>query len=46
MSLLAQDERLTRRVGAIALVLLVLGIIFFVFVFDQIEWGKQTRIKV
>ena len=46
MSLLAQDERLTRRVGAITLVVLALLFGFFVFVFDQIEWGKRVRIKV
>jgi ABC-type transporter Mla subunit MlaD len=46
VSLLAQDERLTRRVGAITLVLLVLAIGFFVFVADRIEWGAQVRIRV
>jgi ABC-type transporter Mla subunit MlaD len=46
MSLLAQDERLTRRVGAVTLVLLALSILFFVFVYDQIEWGRHIRIKV
>ena len=33
MSLLAQDERLTRRVGAVTLVVLALATLFFVFVF-------------
>jgi ABC-type transporter Mla subunit MlaD len=46
MSLLAQDERLTRRVGAATLVLLTLSILFFVFIYDQIEWGSNIRIKV
>jgi ABC-type transporter Mla subunit MlaD len=46
MSLLAQDERLTRKVGAATLVLLALSIVFFVFVYDQIEWGKHIRIRV
>jgi ABC-type transporter Mla subunit MlaD len=46
MSLLAQDERLTRRVGAVTLVVLAASIIFFVFIYDQIEWGRQTRIKI
>lgn len=46
MSLAAQDERLTRRVGAFTLALIALAIIFFVFVYDQIEWGPRTRIKV
>jgi len=46
MSLLAQDERLTRRVGAATLVLVTLASLFFVFVYDQIEWGSQIRIKI
>ncbi|HEY5927381.1 MAG TPA: MlaD family protein [Kofleriaceae bacterium] len=46
MSLLAQDERLTRKVGAVTLVVLGLAIVFFVFVYDQIEWGSHTRLKV
>ncbi|HEY5947791.1 MAG TPA: MlaD family protein [Kofleriaceae bacterium] len=46
MSLLAQDERLTRRVGAVTLVLIALSIIFFVFIYDQIEWGSHIRLRV
>lgn len=46
MSLLAQDERLTRRVGAATLALIALAIVFFVFVYDRIEWGHHVRIKV
>ncbi|HSD87478.1 MAG TPA: MlaD family protein [Kofleriaceae bacterium] len=46
MSLLAQDHRLARRVGAIGLVVLGLAIIFFVFIFDQIEWGRHVRIRI
>src|SRR5688572_10135118 len=46
MSLLAQDERLTRRVGAVTLVLLSLSIVFFVFIYDQIEWGRHVRIHI
>ncbi|HEX5063407.1 MAG TPA: MlaD family protein [Kofleriaceae bacterium] len=46
MSLLAQDERLTRRVGAVTLVLIALSIVFFVFVYDQIEWGKHIRLRI
>lgn len=46
MSLLAQDERLTRRVGAATLVLIALSIVFFVFVYDQIEWGSRIRVRV
>lgn len=43
---LAQDQRLTRRIGAVTLVLLTLAIIFFVFIYPQIEWGKHIRLKV
>jgi ABC-type transporter Mla subunit MlaD len=46
VSLLAQDERLTRRVGAIALCVIALAIVFFVFVYDQLELGSTTRIRV
>ena len=46
MSLAAQDGRLTRRVGAIALAVIALAILFFVFLFDRIELGTRTRIKV
>ncbi|MBA3462831.1 MAG: MCE family protein [Deltaproteobacteria bacterium] len=46
MSLLAQDERLTRRVGAIALGVIATAIGFFVFVWDRIEIGSPTRIRV
>jgi len=46
MSLLAQDERLTRRVGAATLALITLAIVFFVFVYDRIDWGHHVRIKV
>ena len=40
MSLLAQDERLTRRVGAVTLVLLAASIVFVIFVYDRIDWGR------
>lgn len=46
MSLLAQDAHLTRRVGAIGLVLIGLAIGFFVFIYDQIEWGSYTRVRI
>jgi ABC-type transporter Mla subunit MlaD len=46
LSLLAQDTHLTRRVGAIGLVVLGLAIVFFVFVYDQIEWGSHTRVRI
>jgi hypothetical protein len=46
VSLLAQDDRLTRRVGAITLGLLASAIVFFVFIYDQIEWGSHTRVVV
>lgn len=46
MSLLAQDERLTRRVGAVTLGLIALACLFMVFVYDQIEWGSRVRVRV
>ncbi|HEU0034364.1 MAG TPA: MlaD family protein [Kofleriaceae bacterium] len=46
MSLLAQDERLTRRVGGIVLLLLAIAILFFVFIVDKIEWGRHIRVAV
>lgn len=46
MSLLAQDERLTRRVGAIALLLVAASILFVVFLLDRIEIGTQVRVRV
>jgi ABC-type transporter Mla subunit MlaD len=46
MSLLAQDERLTRRVGAVTLVLVVLAIVFFVVVYHRIEWGPRMRVRI
>jgi hypothetical protein len=46
VSLLAQDTRLTRRVGAVALVVMTLAIVFFVFVYDRIELGSPLRIRV
>lgn len=46
MSLLAQDERLTRRVGTVALALIAAAIAFFVFLKDRIEIGSRTRIHV
>jgi len=44
--MLAQDERLARRVGAVTLLLLGAAIAFFVFVWDKLELGKPTRIRV
>lgn len=44
--MIAQDEQLARRVGSIALALIGLLTAFFVFVYDRIEWGKHTRIRV
>lgn len=46
MSLLAQDERLTRRVGAITMLVLGATIVFFVFLLDRLELGSRTRIRV
>ena len=46
MSLLAQDEALTRKVGAATLLLLAAAIGFVVFVYDEIEIGARTRVEV
>lgn len=46
MSLLAQDERLTRRVGAVVLVVIAAAIGFVVFVYDRIEWRARVRLDV
>lgn len=46
MSLLAQDTQLTRRVGAVTLALVAAATIFFVFLYDRIEWGSPMRIRV
>jgi phospholipid/cholesterol/gamma-HCH transport system substrate-binding protein len=43
---LAQDDRVTRMVGAIALAAIAGAFAFFVFVYDRIELGSPTRIKV
>jgi ABC-type transporter Mla subunit MlaD len=44
--LLAQDRRLTRRVGAITLALVASACFFMVFIYDHIEWGRHIRIRV
>lgn len=46
VGLAAQDLRLGRRVGAIALALIAAAIVFFVFVYDRIEWGRHVRVRV
>ncbi len=46
MSLLSQEQRLTRRVGATALVVIAAAFVFFVFLYDRIEIGSRTRIEV
>jgi phospholipid/cholesterol/gamma-HCH transport system substrate-binding protein len=46
VSLLAQDERLTRRVGAVVLLLVAAAIAFMVFLYDRIEWRSHVRIGV
>jgi len=43
---LAQDEQLTRKVGAIAIVVGLIAIVFVVAIADRIEWGATTRITV
>jgi hypothetical protein len=46
VSLLAQDTGLTRRVGAIALVVIAAMVAFFVFAYHRIDFGSRVRIKV
>jgi len=46
VSLLAQDERLARRVGAVAMLVIAASITFVVFFLDHIELGARTRIRV
>jgi hypothetical protein len=43
---IAQDERLTRNVGAAVLVIAAAAIAFVVFVYPQIEWRERVRIDV
>jgi phospholipid/cholesterol/gamma-HCH transport system substrate-binding protein len=44
--LAAQDERLTRRVGAMGLVVLVGAFAFALFVAPRIEWGERVHVRV
>ncbi|MGE5180634.1 MAG: MlaD family protein [Acidobacteriota bacterium] len=44
--MLATDAHLSRRVGAVALAVIALAIMFFVFVYDRIDWGRHVRIHV
>jgi ABC-type transporter Mla subunit MlaD len=46
VSLLAQDQKLTRRVGAITLVLVAAACFFMIFIYDQIEWGSPIRVRI
>lgn len=46
MSLLAQDQRVTRVVGAIAMSLMTAAIVFFVFLWDRIDWGNHVRVRI
>jgi ABC-type transporter Mla subunit MlaD len=46
MSLLAQDEALTRKVGAATLLVVAAAIAFVAFVYDRIDWGDDVRIAV
>jgi len=43
---LATDTHLARRVGTVALALIGLLTVFFVGVYDRIEWGKHVRVRV
>ncbi len=44
--MLAQDEQLTRKVGAITIFVGLVAIVFVVAIADRIEWGATTRITV
>ena len=44
--LAAQDVRLVRRVGAVALAVIALAIAFFVFVFPRVDWGAHIHVRV
>lgn len=44
--MLAQDDRLATRVGAIALLVLGAAVGFFVFVYGRIEWTDHVRVRV
>jgi ABC-type transporter Mla subunit MlaD len=44
--LLAQDQHLARRVGAVTMGVLALAIVFFVFIAGRIEWGRHMRVRV
>ena len=46
MSLLAQDERLARRVGAVAVLVLGAAIACLVFLLDRVALGSPIRIRV
>jgi hypothetical protein len=46
VGLAAQDERLSRRVGAVGLAVIAFAIGFFVFVYGRIEWGAHVRVRV
>jgi hypothetical protein len=46
MSLLAQDAKLTRWVGAITIVVLTGAIVFFVFIAGHLELGTRVRMAV
>jgi ABC-type transporter Mla subunit MlaD len=43
---LAQDTRLARRVGTIGLSVIGAAIVFFVFIWDRIDWGSHVRVRV
>jgi ABC-type transporter Mla subunit MlaD len=44
--LLAQDQKLTRRVGFVTLLLVAASCFFMIFIYDQIEWGAKIRVRV
>jgi ABC-type transporter Mla subunit MlaD len=43
---IAQDDRLARRVGAVALVVLALAVVWFALVKNRVDLGSPVRIRV
>jgi hypothetical protein len=44
--MLAQDIHLARKVGAVTMAVIALAIVFFVFIYDRIEWGRHMRVRI
>lgn len=44
--MIAQDEKLTRNVGAVVILVALAAIAFVVFAYDRIEWRDRVRLDV